>query len=248
VPLGNYKVIHYVYVDAENHFLRTTNAAREAIDYERAPEIFASQMLHQYYSGSQVPQVKVTTAGNQWTYAPELMLFWQFQLVHGRLGYSHGKAADFRRTIFVAPCSGDDDAAHAMRMGLRNYGFDPLVIDEKRNLQKQRELKRTTAPELVLDKAKGCDIALAIRMVTDASSGLFDACHLFTSDADFLPAVEAVRSMGKHVTVYGVRSVLPDRSPYLYVPDDFCDLGEYFRKIASENPIDVEAAKASFTT
>ncbi len=65
-----------------------------------------------------------------------------------------------------------------------------------------------------MEKPKGCDIALATRMVADAAAGLYDCCLLFTSDADFLPAIEAVRGMGKIVWVFGLASALPDLSPY----------------------------------
>lgn len=66
-------------------------------------------------------------------------------------------------------------------------------------------------------------------MVADAAANLYDCCLLFTSDADFLPAIEAIRRMGKTVWVFGYKSALPKRSPYLYVPDRFVDLRENLR-------------------
>lgn len=56
---------------------------------------------------------------------------------------------------------------------------------------------------------------------------------MFTSDAGFLPANEAVRRMGKVVWVYGFASAQAKSSPYLYVPDQFVDLGEHLLQAIS---------------
>ena len=83
-------------------------------------------------------------------------------------------------------------------------------------------------------------------MVADAAADLYDACCLFTSDIDFLPAVKAGRHMGKHVWVYGYKDVLKDgdRSPYLHVPDLFVDLNVRSIQAYSRVPDDLEKLKA----
>jgi uncharacterized LabA/DUF88 family protein len=108
-------------------------------------------------------------------------------------------------------------------------GFEPIVIDEPKQLRSQREASREKLA--LIEKPKGCDIAIATRMVADAAAGLYDACFLFTSDADFLPAVEAVRRMGKVVGVFGVESALGKNSAYLHVPDFFFDLEDHLRHV-----------------
>jgi uncharacterized LabA/DUF88 family protein len=52
---------------------------------------------------------------------------------------------------------------------------------------------------------------------------------LFTSDSDFLPAIEAVQRMGKRVTVLGFKKYLKDRSRLEYVPGEFVDMGEVMK-------------------
>ena len=79
--------------------------------------------------------------------------------------------------------------------------------------------------EAVIEKAKGVDIALAVRMFEDAQSGVYTHCALFTSDLDFLPVIESVQRMGKSVWVYGYKSGIGRNSPLEYVPARFVDLG-----------------------
>jgi len=51
-------------------------------------------------------------------------------------------------------------------------------------------------------------------MLEDAVRQVFDVCHLYTSDVDFLPVIEAVRSRGKPVYVHGYRNGLAKESPF----------------------------------
>ena len=75
----------------------------------------------------------------------------------------------------------------------------------------------------MIEKPKSADIALAARMIEDAVLGNYDICALFTSDADYLPEIKAVRQMGKVVTVYGFKGNLGNRE-LEYIPDEFIDL------------------------
>ena len=81
----------------------------------------------------------------------------------------------------------------------------------------------------LIEKPKGVDISLAVRMLNDAHLQSFDDCHLYTSDADFVPAINAVRALGKQVYVHGYMNGLADRSDLLYVPDQFIDLEQMLR-------------------
>ena len=79
----------------------------------------------------------------------------------------------------------------------------------------------------MIEKAKGVDIGLAVRMLEDAYENCFQVCFLFTSDIDYLPVIKALRRMGKCVMVMGYRDGLGKNTPLEYVPDQFIDLGEY---------------------
>ena len=106
--------------------------------------------------------------------------------------------------LYFSSAVGGDDEIHAIRVAIRQLGFEPTVIHELKAHQKRRSDSLET--QALIEKPNGCDISLATRMVADAAANLFDACCLFSSDADFLPAVEAVRRMGKVVMVAGYKS------------------------------------------
>ena len=53
--------------------------------------------------------------------------------------------------------------------------------------------------EVVTYHEKGVDVALACEMVRLAQANAFDVAYLLSGDADFVPAVEVVRSFGKRV-------------------------------------------------
>jgi len=73
------------------------------------------------------------------------------------------------------------------------------------------------------------DIALAVRMLEDSRHS-FEVCHLYTSDIDFLPVIEAVRGQGKQVYVHGYADGLSTDSPFLHACDKFTDLEQMLRE------------------
>ena len=116
----------------------------------------------------------------------------------------------------------------AARRKIREAGFEPQVIPELKDLAKQRE-NALKANGLII-KAKGVDIGLAVRMLEDAYHNNYERCVLLTSDIDYLPVIEAVRRMGKHVYVLGYGEGIAKDSPFLYLPERFVDIGEGFMK------------------
>ena len=66
--------------------------------------------------------------------------------------------------------TGDDASLHEARATLRGYGFEPITISEKKSLKSQRAT--TLRQHGLMEKAKGCDIALATRIVADAATVL----------------------------------------------------------------------------
>lgn len=212
----------YLFIDAENHFLRSTATAEEIIGSPKAARALSEVKMR-------VPGIRGfpdSINGERFGWNPELQLFWDCDLLSGG-GLLTGLGAYIARAIYTFSCTGDDDKAHEMRVQIRNYGFEPIVVREPKNLLQQRETTREQHG--LIEKPKGCDIAIATRMVADAAADLYECCFLFTSDADFLPAIEAVRRMGKVVWVFGYASVLPVRSPYLYIPDRFIDLRSHLK-------------------
>jgi len=230
----------YVFIDAENHFIRSAEAAARVIGSARAAEALgrAENLLLPGIGG--FPH---SIEGRRFGWDAELQLFWDCELL-SRCGLLATLAVErIARAIYFCSCAGDDDAVHRVRERLRSYDFEPVVIPEPKQLQKQR--RTTREHDGLIDKPKGCDIALATRMISDAAADLYDCCMLFTSDADFLPVVEAVRRRGKVVWVLGYEAVLAKRSPYSYVPDRFFDLEKFLRHVWHDKQEGVEAALQS---
>jgi hypothetical protein len=66
--------------------------------------------------------------------------------------------------------------------------LEPCVFPERSQRAKQRQ--NTLETQQLIEKPKGVDIALAVRMLED-SLNAFEVCHLYTSDSDFLPVIQA---------------------------------------------------------
>lgn len=232
----------FVYVDGENHFIRGVEAAASVFqDTKDARDSKALDALgcieisgdHCAFPGNGID-------GRRFVCNRKLQFFWDSNTLRTQ-SYS-GRAYDVKRAVYCCSFVGDDTAYHAARVKIRQFGFEPLVIREVKAEQKRRDNK--LIKQGILDKAKGCDIAIATRMVADAASDLFDYCCLFTSDRDFLPAVEAVRRMGKVVKVFGYGSAIGNDSPYLFVPDEFIDLEKDFEMIKRDYLSEFEKALA----
>lgn len=218
----------YLFVDAENHFLRATSVAEEIIGSPQAARAMSEARTRIRPIRGFPDDIK----GERFGWNPELQLFWDCELL-SRGGLLTDLGATIERAVYACSCTGDEDKAHEIRVQLRSYGFEPIVVREPKNLRRKRVDSREQWG--LIEKPKGCDIAIVTRMVADAAAGLYECCFLFTSDADFLPAVEAVRRMGKVVWVFGFASALPERSPYLYVPDRFVDLRDHLESAWRSN-------------
>jgi len=228
----------YVFVDAENHFIRSVAAAQDIIGSQYAAKAFS-------IGAQTVPGIigfPYAIEGKRFGWDPELQLFWDCYIL-SRGGILTPLDAHVQRAIYACSCTGDEDKVHAMRVQLRKYGFEPIVIREPKDQKKRRD--STLKQHCLIEKPKGCDIALATRLVADAAADLYDCCFLFTSDADFIPAVEAVRRMGKVVWVFGYKQALAERSLYLFVPDRFVDLGKKLKTDWQNNVNPIKAALES---
>jgi uncharacterized LabA/DUF88 family protein len=216
----------YVYVDGENHFIRTATAAKKLFGSDGA--LAAVAQFAEVWAESH-PQPYMQDF-NRFSYAPDIQFVWDYCCLSSGPGYSYSYPHNsLIRCVYFTTCVGDSQSLHAARVKIRNYGFEPHVIEE-RKVQKNRRVQSLDGG--LIEKPKAVDIALAARMISDAGNNLFEKCHLFSSDGDFIPVVEAVRRTGKIVWVHGYADVLPKESPLMFVPDAFVDLGESLKGIA----------------
>ncbi len=191
----------FIYIDGESHFIRSENAWRNL----HGPNASLERLR---YAGQ--PDGRLILV------IPKAKVFWTRKLNPG-----------VKRATYFTAASGDVPAMHEIQVTLHNFDLDPYVIHELKQAAAQRENVLKT--QQLIEKPKGVDIALAVRMLEDAARQAFDVCHLYTSDVDFLPVVEAVRARGKQVIVHGYRNGLSEHSKLLHVPDQFIDLEEMLR-------------------
>jgi len=96
---------------------------------------------------------------------------------------------------------------------IRAYFYDaPLKQEENADRYSRQQsffdsLRRTDYLELVLGRIergrqKGVDVHLAVDMIKFASSNVMDTAILVSGDSDLVPAVDLVKSIGKHVEVH----------------------------------------------
>ncbi len=162
--------------------------------------------------------------GLQLTVRRDAMFFWDSRfagIARTRRDYFIGRA------VYFTACTGDDNAAHRLRVFIREQDFEPQVIMELKKLADQRA--NLLNSQGVIEKAKGVDIGLATRLLEDAYANAFEGCFLLTSDVDFMPAIRAVRRIGKEVNVLGYRAGLSQNSPLEHEPDSFSDLEKVLR-------------------
>jgi hypothetical protein len=115
----------YLFVDAENHFLRATAVAEEIIGSPKAAREMAKAKMR--FRG--VRGFPDHIDGERFGWNPELQLFWDCEVLsRNRLAEDLG--ASVARAVYACSCMGDDDKAHEMRVQLRNYGFEPIVLRE----------------------------------------------------------------------------------------------------------------------
>jgi uncharacterized LabA/DUF88 family protein len=227
----------YLFVDAENHFLRSVAAAKDTIGSANAPKALAQAEIRSGLNDSFPGRL----TERRFLFDPAIQLFWDREVLPlCRPDHLSGWLPD--RAIYVCSCAGDETKAREMRVAIRNLGFEPIVIPEPKPKYEQR--RATLEQYKVIEKPKGCDIAIATRMVADAAANLYDFCLLFTSDGDFMPAVESVRQMGKDVYVCGYAGAVSNDSRYLHVPDRFVDLEEILRATWRNNEAPITATLA----
>jgi hypothetical protein len=164
------------------------------------------------------------------SHRPEAKFIWDPILIGICSEFSKlGVFPNVDRITYFTSCVGDTDKIHSVQVAIREAAIEPYVLQEDRGLSRQREnlLKESN----VIEKAKGVDIGLAVRLLEDAYHNNFDWVYLFTSDVDYLPVIQAIRRLGKRVQVFGFKNGIATNSPLLHVPDEFIDLQPVIEKL-----------------
>jgi uncharacterized LabA/DUF88 family protein len=194
----------YVYVDGESHFSRTEDKARKTFGCTALEEL---QRVKSHIGIGSV----ITTRS-------DCKFFWDTSY------FGPASPAPQRKYYFTAFTGIDQDLIDAKSF-VRAHGFDPEIIKEPKDLRTRR--KNQLDDLRLIEKPKGSDIALTSKMIEDAASDNYDSAILFTSDADFIPVIRAVRRLGKYVAVYGYKENLGNEE-LAFIPDYFRDLAYHF--------------------
>jgi hypothetical protein len=202
-----------IYVDGESHFHRS--AAYLKSRGVKLDDLLAPEMQRTNSVAQEFPPVS-----NRFLLNHESCFFWDNEIL-GWFGVLEGGQQPLR-AVYFSSFSGDEDGLHRARTEFRSAHFEPVIVHERRTKANNRA--NLLEQNNVIEKAKGVDIELAVRVLEDAHSGVFDECCLFTCDEDYIPLIQAVRRTGKLVYVFGYKSLLANRSQFESIPDRFFNL------------------------
>ena len=121
----------------------------------------------------------------------------------------------------------------ATRLALREIGFEPKMFPRRREKSKVAELPPGDERDDALArwKSKAVDLALATDVLTLAGEGRYEVAVLFAGDADYVPVVEAVKRLGRHVVLGFFAGKGHGLSDDLRISaDEFVDLTPYLIK------------------
>ena len=210
------------YVDGESHFIRSEACWKKMHGAEAELEDivhYAHGPCSVTYPDADKPHIRIDRRGK---------FFWDTFYPYVPPSQSPFHAQRINTAVYYTDFSGNDPDLHAVRVSIRKNGFDPQVIKERSQLAKHRDNRLMT--DGILEKPKGVDIGLTVRLFEDAYRKLFETCCLFTSDVDFIPLIQAVQRIGQKVVVFGYKDGMGSNSDLEYVPDGFFDLGAHMRK------------------
>ena len=143
----------YVYVDGESHYIRNEDKAKKL-------EGFTSLGRVQRTGNSQ---------GHDLAVRDDCHFIWDSEYLQ--------QLYPDRRVYFTA-YTGNDAGFHDAHVFLRQKQFEPFIIKEDKGLRERRKSKLTDTG--VIEKPKGADIALTVRMIEDAVNDNYDVVGLFT--------------------------------------------------------------------
>ena len=204
----------YLYADGESHYIMADKCMKR-IHGEEAT------------LAAVVRNPALASSNQRFWHNCDSKFFWDSHLTTEAAGIT----SRIGRAVYFTAFTGRPEDLQKARVSIREAGLEPQVSLELKDLAKQRENKLVS--DAVVIKPKGVDIDLSVRMLEDAYYGNYQDCLLFTSDIDYLPAIRAVRRMGKTVIVCGFSEAIAGDSPFLYVPERFVDLGPYMQEYYS---------------
>lgn len=142
----------YIYVDGENHYLRSVAALAKLLGRPDAAKLLPKCKL---FLG--IPRAfPGSIEGERFGIEETCSFFWDCEIIPYRGGLGD-ETAVIERAIYVTSCSGDEDKVHAARAHLRKHSFEPVVIPEVKAQEVRRARKLTN--DAIIEKPKGCDIA-----------------------------------------------------------------------------------------
>jgi uncharacterized LabA/DUF88 family protein len=118
----------------------------------------------------------------------------------------------------------------ATRLALREIGFEPMMFPRRREKSKVAELPPGEERDEAMARwtSKAVDLALATDVLTLAGEGRYEVAVLFAGDADYVPVVEAVKRLGRHVVLGFFAGKGHGLSDDLRIAaDEFVDLSSY---------------------
>jgi uncharacterized LabA/DUF88 family protein len=206
----------YVYVDGESHFIQSDRfwKKRHGTEAELEDAVHLGGVGSSAYPDCQKPLILIDRKGK---------FLWDKSYHDLPMSPFRGRSID--GAVYFTAFSGGEIELHAIRVAIRKWGFDPQVVKERGELAGQREHRLTT--QAVIEKPKGVDIGLTVRLLEDAYRHVFDVCFLFTSDVDYIPVIKAIQAIGTKVVVFGYKDGLGGNSELEYVPDQFVELSEH---------------------
>ena len=109
------------------------------------------------------------------------------------------------RAYYYSSTTSDEPGWTDARLTMRDNGFEPKLFKREHG------------------KSKGVDLALATDVLTLAGEGRYEVAVIFAGDGDYLPVVEAVKRLGRHVVV-GFFAANGLNDELRIAADDFVDL------------------------
>ncbi len=208
----------YVYVDGESHFIQSDACWKKLHGEETGLEAIVDPGIRDglHYPNAINPAIRLY---------PRAKFFWDANypnLIRPPFALQQVLGA-----VYYTDFSGNDAELQESRVFIRKQGFDPQVIKERSQLAKQRENRLKN--EGILEKPKGIDIGLTVRLLEDSYRHIYDICYLFTSDVDYVPVIQAIQRVGPKVIVFGYKDGLGNNSDLEYIPDAFIDLSEHMQ-------------------
>src|SRR4051794_18548004 len=145
----------YVYFDGESHYHRTEEAWRK---------------INGPIARLEMARLRTHPDGGGVLVIPDARVFLTRPMV-GEI-----------RVVYFTSVVGSDDDEHSTKVRLREFGVESVVVREEKKLAKRRE--DALSDSGLIEKPKGVDAALAVRVLEDAYHDNFDMCRMYTSDVD----------------------------------------------------------------